>query len=334
MNAGRKRNGSIATKSITTIATVILASMIMFSLVLATTTSATAIPFQNAPLSISSNDSGNNANNNKVLILGFSDNPKSQFVNAKPILDQYGFKATFFVICNKVGLSDDKMTWQDIATLQNEGHDIQSHSMNHERLNELSASELDFEVGQSKKCLADHGINSTIFESPHGAGWDNSTVINTIAKYYEFGRQGYQQLMFLHCDGYIEHSSQKDCRTYSDDGTLTFANRYSIRGWSHNTIDQDFSFDDDEILDEFVERVERPSKHNTNGTLNAVSIIGYHRIDNDRHDTSTDIDAFAEEMKYLYDNGFTVLPMSSLKYNYEENYFYLNDNRLDSGSTD
>ncbi|HEX7031635.1 MAG TPA: polysaccharide deacetylase family protein, partial [Nitrososphaera sp.] len=62
----------------------------------------------------------------------------------------YGFKATFFVICNKVGQSEDKMTWEDIATLQNEGHDIQSHSMNHEWMDRLSASELDFEIGESK----------------------------------------------------------------------------------------------------------------------------------------------------------------------------------------
>lgn len=203
--------------------------------------------------------------------------------------------------------------------------------MNHERLDDLSASELEFEIGQSKKCLADHGINSTIFESPHGSEWDNATVINTISKYYEFARQGYQELMFLHCDGYVEDSSQKDCRTFSDDGTLTFANRYSIRGWSHNSIDDEFSYDDDEIFDEFVERVERLSEHNTNGTLNAVMVIDYHRIDDGGHDTSTEIDVFAKEMEYLYDNGFTVLPMSSLKYNYEGNYFYLNNSRLDSG---
>ncbi|HEX7031634.1 MAG TPA: hypothetical protein VF172_01405 [Nitrososphaera sp.] len=129
----------------------------------------------------------------------------------------------------------------------------------------------------------------------------------------------------MHCDGYTQHSDQKDCRTYSDDGTLTFANRYSIRGWSHNGIDEEFSYDDEKILDEFIERVERPSKYNTNGALNAITIIDYHRIDNERMDTSTDIDVFAEEMEYLYENGFTVLPFSTLKYNSEGNYFYLDD---------
>ena len=35
-------------------------------------------------------------------------------------------------------------------------------------------------------------------------------------------------LIFLHCDGYIDHK-QTDCRTYDDGRKLTYANRYSIR---------------------------------------------------------------------------------------------------------
>ena len=33
--------------------------------------------------------------NNKVVILSFDDNRKGDFTYAKPILDKYGFKATF-----------------------------------------------------------------------------------------------------------------------------------------------------------------------------------------------------------------------------------------------
>ena len=62
--------------------------------------------------------------------------------------------------------------------------------------------------------------------------------------------------MFLHCDGYTKHSSQTDCRTYFDNGTLTFANRYSIREWSHTNIDKKLLFDDNnKIFDAFVREV-------------------------------------------------------------------------------
>jgi peptidoglycan/xylan/chitin deacetylase (PgdA/CDA1 family) len=45
--------------------------------------------------------SNDKSNNNKVIVLSFDDNRIGDFTYAKPILDKYGFKATFFVICGK-----------------------------------------------------------------------------------------------------------------------------------------------------------------------------------------------------------------------------------------
>jgi hypothetical protein len=56
---------------------------------------------------------------NKVVMIGFDDGWKSQITYAKPILDKYGLKASFFVVCNYVNSGDiRRMNWQDIATLQ------------------------------------------------------------------------------------------------------------------------------------------------------------------------------------------------------------------------
>ena len=63
--------------------------------------------------------------NNNVVIITFGDGYKSQYLYAKPILDKYGFKANFFVTCNKVGLRD-KITWQELVQLYKEGHVIGS----------------------------------------------------------------------------------------------------------------------------------------------------------------------------------------------------------------
>jgi peptidoglycan/xylan/chitin deacetylase (PgdA/CDA1 family) len=41
----------------------------------------------------------------RLVIINFDDGYKSQFTNAKPILDMYGFKASFFIVCNFVGKS-------------------------------------------------------------------------------------------------------------------------------------------------------------------------------------------------------------------------------------
>src|ERR671920_1695635 len=69
-----------------------------------------------------------NNDNNKVVILTFGNAPKSQYTYAKPILDKYGFKASFFVVCDWIPSdkeeqddNSDDMTWQDIETLHNEG---------------------------------------------------------------------------------------------------------------------------------------------------------------------------------------------------------------------
>jgi hypothetical protein len=66
--------------------------------------------------------------------------------------------------------------------------------MSHIDLTHLSSHVLDYEIGQSKQCLADHGINSTIFANAYSTGWDNSTVVRVIPKYYDLARNGFYPL--------------------------------------------------------------------------------------------------------------------------------------------
>ena len=95
-------------------------------------------------------------------------------------------------------------------------------------MTKVSNADLNFEVGRSKKCLEDHGVNNvTLFATPRGLAWNNATVINTIAKYnYGFAVNGDGVVMFLHCNGWKRYSSQTDCRTYFNNGTLTYTNRW------------------------------------------------------------------------------------------------------------
>src|ERR687886_298406 len=172
---------------------------------------------------INNNDSPANDNSNsivpKVAFLNFYDDEKDQFINAKPTLDKYGFKGTFFIVCSWAGSNTDRMTWQDISQLYKEGYDIESHTMTHKVLSKLSAADLDYQVGQSKQCLYDHlGVYPTILSPPHGKGSKNATVIDTIAKYYDLSIGGFVTgAMFLHCDGWKQQqrqqsTSQTDCR--------------------------------------------------------------------------------------------------------------------------
>jgi hypothetical protein len=68
------------------------------------------------------------------------------------------------------------------VSLYHEGNDIGSKTMNYKILTKLSLAVLNFEVGQSKRCLQDHGINNiTLFASSRGLGWSNATVLDAIA---------------------------------------------------------------------------------------------------------------------------------------------------------
>jgi peptidoglycan/xylan/chitin deacetylase (PgdA/CDA1 family) len=282
----------------------------------------------------SSIDSSSSTNNNnyvpKAVILNFYDNDIGQFTNAKPILDKYGFKGTFFIVCSWADSdSPDRMDWEQIKQLYREGHDIESHSTSHKVLSKLSSADLDYQVGQSKKCISEHlGVEPTVFSPPHNKGWNNETAIKSIAKYYDLSIGGFvTDLMFLHCYGWKhdqQHSTiQTDCRTYSNDGTLNYANRYDIKEVSHNGMDSDYSHDDTQIFKKFVQLVNNQNNFNKDGKINAIPIIGYHNIEDDKAITSTDVGLFDAEMKYLHDNGFKVLTMADLGYDENSNYLYV-----------
>lgn len=100
--------------------------------------------------------------NSKVVIITFGDTHKSQFTTAKPILDKYGFKASFFITCSYAEdlKKTQHLSWNDILTLQEDGQDIESKGMTPVDLNHVSSKALDFETANSKQCLENHGIKT------------------------------------------------------------------------------------------------------------------------------------------------------------------------------
>lgn len=261
-------------------------------------------------------------------MINFDDGYKSQFLYAKPILDKYGFKATFFIVCGKMETQPKWMTWQDITALKNDGMDIESHTMTHAHFDSVSAQELDYEIGYSKQCLADHGFDTTIFAYPKGLGSDNETVVNVVSKYYDLARSGTERLFFLDCNGYEGRPPQTDCRTYASDGSLNYANRYDIRKFSLTHIDGNINLDESQMFDKFVKKITSQTAFNSNGKINAIPIVTYHNLTNSMEDYNSmssthTVALFAREMKYLHDNGFKVLVLNQLGYDTTRNTFYL-----------
>jgi len=105
---------------------------------------------------------------NKALIsLTFDDGLRSQFERAVPVLDRYGFPATFFLVANTDPIFTDgwaevngfewhKIDWskEDIGLLKaiiDRGHEIGAHTITHKR--ESIAANPEFEAVESKRLI-------------------------------------------------------------------------------------------------------------------------------------------------------------------------------------
>jgi hypothetical protein len=213
------------------------------------------------------------------------------------------------------------MSWQEINTLEEEGRDIGAHTITHRSLTEILPEEMKLEVSESKQCLIDNGIEDVnYFSYPKNEGSADKAVVETVSQHYDLARTANDPLMYLRCDGYTG-PTQSDCNTYTEDGELTFVNRYSIMGWSHNSDRIRESLDDFQTLQMFINVMNSATNYNTaKGITDAIPIIIYHSIDNTGRNYSTNIDLFELEMRYLHDNGYTVLNMADLEYDENTNY--------------
>jgi peptidoglycan/xylan/chitin deacetylase (PgdA/CDA1 family) len=118
---------------------------------------------------------------NTVIVM-LEDGWLDQYQNAVPILDKFGFKASFDVYTNGLdtGSSKGYMDWNNIEALYKAGHDVQSHTIHHYNLNQLSNKSLTNEVSYSKTIFLMHGIQVGEVALPYDVGQNNATVVQAV----------------------------------------------------------------------------------------------------------------------------------------------------------
>ena len=85
----------------------------------------------------------------------FDDGERSQYLNASPLLAENGIFATYFVTPGLIGTAAKFLGWNELKTLQNAGHSIQSHGWSHRFLTFCSDAELAHELLSSRQMLED-----------------------------------------------------------------------------------------------------------------------------------------------------------------------------------
>lgn len=263
----------------------------------------------------------------KAAIITFDDGMLSQFTNAKTILDKYNFKATFYIICNSVD-KENRMTWNNIQTLEEEGNEIGSHSMNHKKLSKLSEEEIRYEIIESKRCLQKKGFNVTSFSFPYNDGDNNKDILKVIADNYYIARTVSEPLMLFQCKSEnVENDDDDDKYENQWYQYLTDNNknelqsnfkRYTITGLSHEAYKKSGEYSDDEMFEQFIEIVESQTKYNTKNSIRAIPILIYHSVDYSRDDYSINPDLFEKELNYLFKNGYKIFQMMDIVYDNEE----------------
>lgn len=215
--------------------------------------------------------------NAKLVWIFFDDCLQNQFDVALPILNQYGFKATFGVITGDIG-GGGKDIWKymdkkELKKIAESGMDIASHSKTHPHLIEnLTDQQLQEEIIDSKKYLEEMGFKVRTFVYPYYE-WNDQVIAYVKKANYVCARGGWPE------------EKPFDLNLANSDA------RYHIP--NYQIFDQNF-----EVFKSIVNQASR------------YSVVGltYHFIsDTGSKMMFTPVANFAEQMRYLKEAGFTVI---------------------------
>ena len=102
---------------------------------------------------------------NKVIALTFDDGPGPYTAHLLDILDQYGTKATFFLIGSKVSGQASV-----VRSIQARGHQLGNHSWSHPELPKLSVDQIAGEIDRTNEAIRQAtGVKPSILRPPYGA---------------------------------------------------------------------------------------------------------------------------------------------------------------------
>ena len=102
---------------------------------------------------------------NKVIALTFDDGPGPYTAHLLDVLDQYGAKATFFLIGSKVSSQANV-----VRSIHARGHQLGNHSWSHPELPKLPVDQIAGEIDRTNNAIKQAtGVTPAILRPPYGA---------------------------------------------------------------------------------------------------------------------------------------------------------------------
>ncbi|MHB8984177.1 MAG: polysaccharide deacetylase family protein, partial [Carboxydocellales bacterium] len=128
----------------------------------------------------------------KSVVITFDDGYRDNFYWARPILLKYGFRATIFLVSDRVGKTNtwdqaqglprlELLNTEEIRTMVMEGFQFGAHSRTHTRLTDLSADKAKDQIAGSKSYLEKTlGAPINYFCYPYGRY--NKQIVDLVRK--------------------------------------------------------------------------------------------------------------------------------------------------------
>jgi peptidoglycan/xylan/chitin deacetylase (PgdA/CDA1 family) len=229
----------------------------------------------------------------KTVILTFDDAVKTQLTNVAPLLQQLGFKATFFITHNWMGDKANFMTWEDAAKLNSMGFEIGNHTWTHSGFETPEkAATLAAELDQVDRELARVGIPKPVSFAWPGDNFGPEAIAVLQQHGIKFARRGMQPEVAY---GEIKVGPALDVTKYSPLLIPTTGDSYP--GWT---------------LEHFKQVVARAR----NGK---IAVLQFHGVPDVAHPwVNTPPELFRACMMYLKENGYRTIEMRDLAAYYDQ----------------
>lgn len=223
----------------------------------------------------------------KTVVLTFDDAVRSQITNVAPLLQQLGFKATFFISQRWMQDKANFLTWQDVADLNRRGFEIGNHTWTHDSFDSPEkGATLGKELEMVEDALARVGVPKPISFAWPGDNFGPEAYEQLKKHGYKLARRGMQPEVPY---GAIQVGPPLDVT--KNDPLLIPSTGDSYPGWT---------------LQHFKDVVETAK----NGK---IAVIQFHGVPDPTHPwVNTPPELFRQYMFYLKRHGYRVIAMRDL----------------------